>query len=693
MARKEAIVLGAAVGVLVLCLCTVAGGVGGGVLLWRWLWRDGPAPGSVPASPSPATPLPEIPSPWATATPTVVPATPSPTVGPSLTSTPSPSTLDAILAAELPTRDLAELASRLRLGGTPVPAVVTPIGTEHKVGDVRTFWVANTDTHVHREIQAVLEVQTAHLQMWVEQGVQVDLDGLRASAERFEERTYPLCREAFGSEWTPGVDGDPRLLVLHARDLGGVAGYFSAADEFSRLANPFSNQAEMFYINLDYRTPGTEAYDSTLAHEFQHMIHWHQDRNEDTWVNEGLAMLAQQVSGLPVGNLHEVYLRQPDVQLTTWEDEDNASHYGASYLLVAYFVDRYGSRAARLLVEEQADGARGFDAVLPKVGGRDFATFFGDWLVANLLDNPRVADGRYAYRSLDPPTPTAQRLQVRPDEPTVGTVRPYGVDYLEMDPRQVGRVHFAGETIARVVPASPHSGQFVWWSNRGDNSDARLTRAFDLSGLEKATLEFWLWYDLEPDYDYAYVSISTDGGRSWSLLRGTHATDANPTGNNLGWGYNGLSGVRAGSRGEPIWVRETVDLTPHVGKEALVRFEVVTDDAVNHAGLLVDDVQIPELGFLDDAEADDGGWHLEGFVRMDNLVPQRWLLRAVVEGSQETRVEEVAVSEDGRAEWVPVNLSPSARRIVLVVSALAPATTEAASYRLWVDPPAAEAVR
>ncbi len=699
MGRKQALVLGIVLGVLVLYLCVTAGGLGGGYVLWRWLRPERPTPDLPLATPTPApSPTPSPPSPTPSAprpatTPLPLPLTPSPTARPSPASTPPSSTLDVLLAAELPTRDLAELASRLRLGGTPVPTAVALTGPQPRVGDVRTFWVANTDTHVHREIQAVLEVETEHVQMWVEQGAQVDREGLRASAERFEAHTYPQCREVFGSEWTPGVDGDPHLLVLHAHDLGGVGGYFSAADEFSRLANPFSNQAEMFYINLDYRQPGTEGYDSTLAHEFQHMIHWYQDRNEDSWVNEGLSMLAQAVSGLPVGSLHEVYLRQPDLQLTTWEDEDNAPHYGASYLLMTYLMDRYGARAVRLLVEEQANGTRGFDRVLPKVGGRDFTSFFGDWLVANLLDDPRVGDGRYAYRSLDFPTPSAERVQIRPGEPTVGSVQQYGVDYLALDPRQVGRVRFAGDSVARLVPALPHSGQFVWWSNRGDNSDARLTRTFDLSGLERATLEFWMWYDLEADYDYAYLSVSTDGGHSWTLLRGTHTTDANPTGNNLGWGYNGLSGVPAGSEGQPIWVPEAVDLTPYVGQEVWVRFEVVTDDAVNHPGLLLDDIRIPELGFADDVEAGDGGWLAEGFVRMDNLVPQRWLLRAVVEGSRETQVEEVPVAEDGRAEWVPRALPSAAQRVVLVVSALAPATTERASYRLWVDPPPGETLR
>ncbi len=31
---------------------------------------------------------------------------------------------------------------------------------------------------------------------------------------------------------------------------------------------------------------------SVLAHEFQHMIHWYRDRNEESWMNEGFSELA-----------------------------------------------------------------------------------------------------------------------------------------------------------------------------------------------------------------------------------------------------------------------------------------------------------------------------------------------------------------------------------------------------------------
>ena len=45
-----------------------------------------------------------------------------------------------------------------------------------------------------------------------------------------------------------------------------------------------------------------------------------------------------------------------------------------------------------------------------------------------------------------------------------------------------------------------------------------------------------------------------------------------------------------------------MDLTPYAGKEILVRFEMITDDAVNMPGLLIDKIAIPEIGYTDNVE-------------------------------------------------------------------------------------------
>jgi immune inhibitor A len=66
-------------------------------------------------------------------------------------------------------------------------------------------------------------------------------------------------------------------------------------------------------------------------------------------------------------------------------------------------------------------------------------------------------------------------------------------------------IQFTGSTAVSLVGNQTHSGNYQWCAVRGDEGDARLTLAFDLTGQESATLHVWTWYDLEREYDYAYV--------------------------------------------------------------------------------------------------------------------------------------------------------------------------------------------
>jgi immune inhibitor A len=191
-------------------------------------------------------------------------------------------------------------------------------------------------------------------------------------------------------------------------------------------------------------------------------------------------------------------------------------------------------------------------------------------------------------------------------------------------------------------------------------------------------LEFWLWYDIEDDYDYAYVEVSTDGGQTWHILSGEHTTDSNPYGNSFGQAYTGISG---GSE-EPIWVKEEVDLTPHVGQEVMIRFEYITDDAYNDPGLCLDDIAIPELGYYYDAET-PGGWGTEGFIRSNNILPQEWIVQ-VIEFGATTTVRGMELNGSAEGRLVIEGFGDEVDGAVLVIAALAPATTEIASYEYSV---------
>ncbi len=628
-------------------------------------------------------------------TPTPVPVSvqtpvPTPTPAPPIVQTPvppaEPSTEELLAETVLPERDLLALTTRLKKPAEPIPGVVNATPPHYEVGDRAEFWISEQATNTYFRSWATLRYITPHVHVWVEDGYDVDQDDLIRSAERFEKETYPTNRHFFGSEWTPGVDNDPHISIFNG-NVPGVGGYYSSADEYSHLVNLYSNEREMFYINLDNARPGNDYYDSILAHEFQHMIHWDTDRNEDTWVNEGLSELAAYLNGYDVGAADRIFSRTPDTQLTAWADDPDVAgpHYGGSYLFMVYFLERFGDEVLRQVVASKADGIAGFDEVLAASGlGVTFEDVFADWLIANYLDAPGLGDGRYSYRGLEIEGPAVDATYSQYPVQSAATVHQYGADYIELQASGGDVVvHFTGSTVTRLVDNEAHSGSYQWWSNRGDESDTTLTRAFNLTGLEQATLQAWLWYDIEEDYDYAYVEVSTDGGQTWDALPGKYTTDYNPTGNSFGYAYTGKSVVEASASeapdAKPLWILEEIDLTPYAGQQILLRFEYITDDAYNSPGFCVDDISIPELGYHYDAE-DDDGWEALGFIRTDNTLPQRYLVQLIELGA-ETRVRRIELDEAQRGQLVIEGFGDEVERAVLVVSALAPKTTELAGYQ------------
>jgi bacillopeptidase F (M6 metalloprotease family) len=198
--------------------------------------------------------------------------------------------------------------------------------------------------------------------------------------------------------------------------------------------------------------------------------------------------------------------------------------------------------------------------------------------------------------------------------------------------------------------------------------DSRLTRAVDMTKATTPKLTFWTWYEIEKDYDYGYVAVSTDGGQRWTTLRTEATTADDPNGNNLG---NGMTG-KSGGGSKPAWVKQTADLGPYAGKKVLLRFEYVTDGALNFDGLAIDDIAIPEIGFSDDAEK-DSGWTANGFIRSSNVVRQRYIVQVLRFGA--TPTIERHVVDNGILE-LDVDGSKDRKAPILAVTGIAARSTE-----------------
>lgn len=154
-------------------------------------------------------------------------------------------------------------------------------------------------------------------------------------------------------------------------------------------------------------------------------------------------------------------------------------------------------------------------------------------------------------------------------------------------------------------PVQPH-GHYEWWGGRQNDSQASMTLAAPVTLPQQwpTALYVDLAYDIEQDYDYLHVQISTDDGQTFSDLT-NDSTDPNAmafTGTGSSW---------------PDFKREKFDLSAYAGKSVRLRFLYATDAGTVNQGPYIDDIDIEEDGntsgngaviFSDDAENGDAKW-------------------------------------------------------------------------------------
>lgn len=293
----------------------------------------------------------------------------------------------------------------------PLPAL-----KQYQVGDVETFWTKNVAEDTYEQTPATLKAIGEHCYIFVENGKSVPDSAIEKIRTSFDSKVYPIDTESFGSEWKPGVDGDERitLLMLDIKDgytpnsnKGYIGGYFFAGDEFLQAQIPAqykvkSNEREMFYLDIYPSDPTDDGYMSTVAHEFQHMIHFNLDANEFTWVNECCSQIAPYLCGFGHAEQIKSYMQSPDNSLTAWSEEHPVANYGQVYLWGYYLMSRYltTDTARRTffknLVADQARGYVGFDNAIAQFG-TGFTSSFTEFMIANFINNKKLDKGQYAY--------------------------------------------------------------------------------------------------------------------------------------------------------------------------------------------------------------------------------------------------------------------------------------------------------
>jgi hypothetical protein len=566
---------------------------------------------------------------------------------------------EALFAVVLPIHDYFDAAEELgglELGQRTLSAAAS------QVGDRATFHTTDGPR------QAELAYADDLAAYWVETGLTLDRVALTAAAERLRAVYYPLLGRNFGREWNPGIDGDRRFTVLHLTGAPGAAelGYFTDENQYPRALFVQSNEREMVYLNMSGLELGTPLYDGTLVHEIQHLIQWNLDANEDKWLNEGLSQVAETMVGLDTVD-PVVYPEQSFVRLDRWSDAASEvyAHYAGSYLYVIYLREQLGDAALTELARHPANGLAAVRAVL--AGHRpelSLEHFTADWATAIYLDG-RSADERFNFRGLDLPRPFySARVSQLPYE-RVAALEQYAVDYIDLDFEGRATISFAGDTTTSLIDGETVDS--LWFAPPANSSRAQLTAAVDLSGLTVADLSFETWYDLELGYDFAYLSISTDGGETWNLLEPNHSASGT-----YGPAWGGRSRDVAGQDGG--WLPESIDLRDHTGGQALLRFEALTDFDEPGRGFAIRNARIPQLPA-------DLEWRPDGFAHTGSTLPQRWEVRLIREGI-EPEVIPIALNELNQAQF-EVELGTEGG--ALIVIPLTPFVETAADYWLHVS--------
>lgn len=159
------------------------------------------------------------------------------------------------------------------------------------------------------------------------------------------------------------------------------------------------------------------------------------------------------------------------------------------------------------------------------------------------------------------------------------------------------------DVLTTLELADPPEGEFAWYSDSGDNIDHTMTSIPIVVPTDDPTLRMSLWYQIELDWDYAYVSVSTDGGATWVNLEGNVTTNDNPNGQNFGNGITGSSGD---------WVAAEFGMSAYAGQTVQLQLRYWTDGAVVEPGILADEITLGS--FFSGAEpGDEANWTLDGW--------------------------------------------------------------------------------
>ena len=282
----------------------------------------------------------------------------------------------------------------------------------------RSFWLHTSggsaeNPAAYRQIEARLAGEGRYVRVYVDRDDEVAAATIQEIIERFDHSVRPTAQRYLGM--SIDVDGDGRFAILMTSWLsrldGGRAslgGMVNARDFDTSIAAPFSNHADVLYLNASVR--GGPHLETLLAHEYAHAISscghllakrlWFSGGREEAWLNEAISHVAENLQSDNWTNLdHRVarFLTAPEQTPLVVPNYQAAGMWrspgprGSTYLFLRWCVDQYGTGVLPALIYSGRTGVGNLEAAT----GEPFDGLYRRFAADLFLETIRLADGHH----------------------------------------------------------------------------------------------------------------------------------------------------------------------------------------------------------------------------------------------------------------------------------------------------------
>ncbi|HEU4365862.1 MAG TPA: hypothetical protein VFT13_10425 [Candidatus Krumholzibacteria bacterium] len=328
------------------------------------------------------------------------------------------------------TRELVE-----RSGVPPRPTQTPPqAATDAVQQQTRQFYVLKTTTGSvlnpasYQQITAQLRYNGAKCLVYADNDTLAtgNFSGadLRTIGESFDNGIEATNVQYFGGY--SDTDGNGKVIILITPVVnrltpsgsgGFIAGFFLSVDLYSPPTVPAgtTNRAEIFYLLAADPTGAwgnsflvnftRDENISTTAHEHEHMISFshrifsQSGKTQVTWLEEGMAHMAEDLNGLHDANQGRtaIYLGDPGA-ISLEHNSAPLEQRGGIYLFLRLMADRYGTDILKEIVQSQCAGR----TCVENVTDEGFYDLVAEFLAAIYLSGRGItADPRFNYTSID----------------------------------------------------------------------------------------------------------------------------------------------------------------------------------------------------------------------------------------------------------------------------------------------------